>query len=127
MFLTRPPGRVRKIDLAMKIVRPLLALCSLLLAFAPDVRAAPGDVYVPAHRTRDGHYVPPNVPPSSAGTRASRRAEPGTAAQRQANVEARAAAAGRSARSAALTRAAARVRARGASLVGWIHARGDAA
>jgi len=24
--------------------------------------AAPGDVYVPAHRTRDGHYVPPNPP-----------------------------------------------------------------
>ena len=76
---------MRKIDLAMKIVRPLLALCSLLLAFAPEVRAAPGDVYVPAHRTRDGHYVPPNVPPSSAGTRASKRPSRGTPAHKHAN------------------------------------------
>ena len=63
-------------------VRPLLALCALLLAFTPDAWAAPGDVYVPAHRTRDGHYVPPNVPPASAGTRVARRPSRGTAAQR---------------------------------------------
>lgn len=30
--------------------------------------ASPGDPFVPAHRTKDGHYVPPNVPPLSAGT-----------------------------------------------------------
>ena len=84
-FPDRPPGRVRKIDLAMKIVRPLLALCSLLLAFAPDVRAAPGDVYVPAHRTRDGHYVPANVPPSSARTRVSSRPSRNAAAPKHAN------------------------------------------
>ena len=71
----------------MRNVRSLLALCSLVLAFAPDVRAAPGDVYVPAHRTRDGHYVPPNVPPSSAGTRVARRPSRGTAAQRHPNAK----------------------------------------
>ena len=71
----------------MRNVRLLLALCSLVLAFAPDVRAAPGDVYVPAHRTRDGHYVPPNVPPSSSGTRVARRPSHGTAAQRHPNTK----------------------------------------
>jgi hypothetical protein len=66
----------------MRNVRLLLALCSLVLVFPPGVRPAPGDVYVPAHRTRDGHYVPPNVPPSSSGTRVARRPSRGTAAQR---------------------------------------------
>jgi hypothetical protein len=64
-------------------VSPLLALSSLVLAFSSDVRAAPGDVYVPAHRTRDGHYVPSNVPPSSGGTRVVRRPSRGTAAQQK--------------------------------------------
>ena len=71
----------------MRSVRPLLALCTLVLAIAPDVRAAPGDVYVPAHRTRDGHYVPPNVPPASAGTRVARRPSRGTAAPRHTNAK----------------------------------------
>jgi len=71
----------------MRNVRPLLALCSLVLAFETDVRAAPGDVYVPAHRTRDGHYVPPNVPPSSSGTRVAHRPSRGAAAQKHANAK----------------------------------------
>ena len=71
----------------MRNVRPLLALCSLVLAFAPDAGAAPGDVYVPAHKTRDGHYVPPNVPPSSSGTRAARRPSRGTVAPRHTNAK----------------------------------------
>jgi hypothetical protein len=52
----------------------LRAACALLIT-APLVtaNAAPGDVFVPAHRTRDGHYVPPNVPPLSGGTHLARR------------------------------------------------------
>ena len=71
----------------MSNVRLLLALCPLVLAFAPDVRAAPGDVYVPAHRTRDGHYVPANVPPSSSGTHPSRRPSRSTAAHAHADAK----------------------------------------
>ena len=53
--------------------------CALLIT-TPFVtaNASPGDVFVPAHRTRDGHYVPPNVPPLSGGTHLARR--PGKAA-----------------------------------------------
>jgi hypothetical protein len=56
------------------------AACALLLA-APIMAAdaAPGDVFVPAHRTRDGHYVPPNVPPLSGGTHLARRPTRGKA------------------------------------------------
>ena len=70
----------------MRNIPALLALATLALtlAFAPDVRAAPGDVYVPAHRTRDGHYVPANVPPNSAGTRLASRPGHGKATHRQA-------------------------------------------
>lgn len=48
----------------------VLAALSALLAAVPciDAHAAQGDVYVPAHRTRDGTFVPANVPPSSGGT-----------------------------------------------------------
>ena len=60
-----------------------LALCALVAVFAPDVSAAPGDVFVPAHRTRDGHYVPANVPPLSGGTYLARRPSRGAAAHRQ--------------------------------------------
>ena len=74
----------------MRNVLPLLALCVLVLAVAPDVRAAPGDVYVPAHRTRDGHYVPPNVPPSSAGTRVAPRPSRGATTRHHANSNANA-------------------------------------
>jgi hypothetical protein len=57
----------------MTLLRPLLALCATALVVSVDAFAAPGDVFVPAHRTRDGHYVPPNVPPLSGGTHLARR------------------------------------------------------
>jgi hypothetical protein len=72
----------------MRNLPPLFALCALALALTPDVWAAPGDVFVPAHRTRDGHYVPPNVPPLSAGTHPARRPGRGdAAAHRQARAK----------------------------------------
>ena len=71
----------------MSNLHRFLAICALVVIFAPDVRAAPGDVFVPAHRTRDGHYVPPNVPPRSAGTHLARRPSRGTAAHRQARAK----------------------------------------
>ncbi len=52
----------------MRHVAGLLALFIVAMAHASD-----GAGYVPAHRTKDGHYVPPNVPPSSAGTGTARR------------------------------------------------------
>jgi hypothetical protein len=55
------------------IALALLASVSCLAA-----QASPGDPFVPAHRTRDGHYVPPNVPPLSGGTHLARH--PGSAA-----------------------------------------------
>ena len=63
----------------MRHVRPLLGLCALVLAWTCEAQAAPGDIYVPAHRTRDGHYVPPNVPPHSGPTRLARRPAGATA------------------------------------------------
>jgi len=75
------------LTIAMSNVRLLLALCALVLAFAPDARAAPGDVFVPAHRTRDGHYVPPNVPPSSGGTRQAHRPTGSKATHRQSQAK----------------------------------------
>ena len=71
----------------MRNLPALLALCTLALALVTDVRAAPGDVFVPAHRTRDGHYVPPNVPPNSAGAQPARRPGHGKSAHRQANAK----------------------------------------
>ena len=52
----------------------IVAVGALLLitAWLP-AEASPGDVYVPAHRTRDGSYVPPNVAPLSGGTYLARR------------------------------------------------------
>ena len=58
----------------MRTTRLLSASCALLVAACwPAAQAASGDVVVPAHRTRDGSYVPANVPPSSAGTYLARR------------------------------------------------------
>ncbi|MEO8310712.1 MAG: hypothetical protein ABI520_06030 [Caldimonas sp.] len=71
----------------MSNVSRFLALCALLVVFAPDARAAPGDVFVPAHRTRDGHYVPPNVPPISGGTRLAHRPGRGSATHRHARAK----------------------------------------
>ena len=53
-----------------------LALAALVLlgcSSALPAGAGPGDVYVPAHRTADGLWVPANVPPSSGGTRMARK------------------------------------------------------
>jgi hypothetical protein len=62
------------------------AVCAIVIAGSCiDAQAAQGDVYVPAHRTRDGSFVPANVPPSSGGTRIAMslgRRAPGHAAGR---------------------------------------------
>ena len=71
----------------MRTGRQLLALALVAVAFSPAAHAAPGDVFVPAHRTRDGHYVPPNVPPLSAGTHLSRRPGRRAAAHRHVRVK----------------------------------------
>lgn len=58
----------------MSTTRCLFAACALFLATSgPLAQAASGDVVVPAHRTRDGSWVPANVPPSSGGTHLARR------------------------------------------------------
>ena len=51
----------------------LAALVLLGCSSALPAAAGPGDVYVPAHRTADGSWVPANVPPSSGGTRMARK------------------------------------------------------
>ena len=50
-------------------MKAALAITALLLSGA----AAAGDVLVPAHRTRDGSYVPANVAPNSSGSYLARR------------------------------------------------------
>lgn len=55
--------------------KPLLRFVAVALASAAtagSAAAAPGDVFVPAHRTRDGSYVPPNVAPLSGGNHMAR-------------------------------------------------------
>ena len=62
--------------------KPLLKLAASALAVAAiagSAVAAPGDVFVPAHRTRDGSYVPPNVAPLSGGDHMARRPARGRA------------------------------------------------
>jgi hypothetical protein len=56
----------------MRHARPLIVACTLAVA-ASAAPAAPGDVVVPAHRTKDGQWVPANVPPSSGKTYAAHR------------------------------------------------------
>ena len=57
----------------MRHTRSLLVVaCSLAIA-AGAASAAPGDVVVPAHRTKDGQWVPANVPPTSGKTSVARR------------------------------------------------------
>jgi hypothetical protein len=60
------------------------AVASALLVSVACVAAyaSPGDPFVPAHRTKDGQYVPPNVPPLSAGTHLARHPGSGTAAHK---------------------------------------------
>src|SRR5438128_10844867 len=55
------------------------ALALLACCVALPVAAGPGDVYVPAHRTAVGHWVPANVPPSSGGTRVAKKPQAGAA------------------------------------------------
>jgi hypothetical protein len=72
----------------MHHARPLIVACALVAA-ATAAFAAPGDVVVPAHRTKDGHWVPANVPPLSGGTHLARRPARGGVATRQAASQAR--------------------------------------
>ena len=55
----------------MKLARAALMVMACGTAF--PAAAGPGDVYVPAHRTANGLWVPANVPPSSGGTRMARK------------------------------------------------------
>jgi hypothetical protein len=67
----------------MRNARSLTVACTLAVA-AIAASAAPGDVVVPAHRTKDGQWVPANVAPSSAKTDSARRpARVATASKRQ--------------------------------------------
>jgi hypothetical protein len=56
-------------------MKPLVVAALVLAACGTALSAAagPGDVYVPAHRTADGHWVPANVPTSSGGTRMAKK------------------------------------------------------
>ena len=60
----------------MKIASTVAAV----LALGCGVASA-ADVLVPAHRTRDGSYVPANVAPNSAGSHLARRPGKGTGAR----------------------------------------------
>jgi hypothetical protein len=70
----------------MRHARLLVAVCALLTAFAAPAHAAPGDVVVPAHRTKDGSWVPANVPPVSGGTHVAHRPGRGKAVHRPAQA-----------------------------------------
>ena len=50
-----------------------LVVAGTLAIAASAASAAPGDVVVPAHRTKDGQWVPANVPPTSGRTYLARR------------------------------------------------------
>jgi hypothetical protein len=52
--------------------RSFIVGCTLAIT-AAAASAAPGDVVVPAHRTKDGQWVPANVPPTSGRTYVARR------------------------------------------------------
>ena len=73
----------------MNAICRFAAVCTLAGVLVVDAHASPGDVFVPAHRTRDGHYVPPNVPPISGGTYPARRPSRASAAHRSAHVKAK--------------------------------------
>ena len=70
----------------LRVVARIAFLAAAAATVATAASAAPGDVFVPAHRTRDGHYVPPNVPPLSGGTHLARRPGRAAAAHRQARA-----------------------------------------
>ncbi|MEP6739285.1 MAG: hypothetical protein ABJA61_02835 [Caldimonas sp.] len=69
------------------MTKALFLLCALALC-AP-AHAAAGDAVVPAHRTRDGSFVPANVPPLSGGTHLARRPARSTARAQHGNQKAR--------------------------------------
>ena len=73
----------------MNAICRFAAVCTLAGVLVVDAHASPGDVFVPAHRTRDGHYVPPNVPPISGGTHPARRPSRASAAHRSARAKAK--------------------------------------
>ena len=50
-----------------------VALLSVSLWAEPALAAPGGDTVIPAHRTRNGAYVPASIPPMSAGTRLAPR------------------------------------------------------
>jgi hypothetical protein len=55
-------------------IAPIASVALLALGtWAEPSLAAPGDTVVPAHRTRNGTYVPASIPPMSAGTRLAPR------------------------------------------------------
>jgi hypothetical protein len=64
----------------------LFAIGAVALVVTSAVQAMPGDVVVPAHRTKDGQWVPANVPPLSGGTHLARRPGRGSS-QRVTRVE----------------------------------------
>ncbi len=65
----------------MTRLRHVACAFALLVAAQCNVaQAGPGDVYVPAHLTKDGSFVPANVPPSSGGTHAAQRPRHGSTA-----------------------------------------------
>jgi hypothetical protein len=51
----------------------LIGVASALIVACSPAFAGSGDVYVPAHRSKDGTLVPANVPPSSGGTHSAAR------------------------------------------------------
>jgi len=67
----------------MRNARFLVVACTLAVA-ASAAPAAPGDVVVPAHRTKDGHWVPANVPPMSGQTSLARQPTRAAATKRPA-------------------------------------------
>ena len=66
----------------MRNARSFTVACTLAAATLA-ASAAPGDVVVPAHRTKDGQWVPANVAPSSARTSTTRRPAHGATTSRR--------------------------------------------
>ena len=71
----------------MERISRMAALALLATSLAAPLSASAGEVFVPAHRTRDGQYVPPNVPPSSGGTHPVRRPGKGSSTRTVAAAE----------------------------------------
>jgi hypothetical protein len=63
------PAPSSKDDDEMKRIVLIVAAC---IALGSIAHAKDQAFYVPAHRTKDGSYAPPNVPPNSAAATAAR-------------------------------------------------------